>query len=309
MMEKIKLIIDTDIGTDIDDAFALQFVLNSPEIELLGITTVYKNVYQRAKIAKHMLNLNHKDVGVYCGKNLILKESEEIYDTKDVASKELFQIEHYLDEMETAKVEKEHAVDFILRTVAENPYEITLLAIGNLTNLAAAFKKDPETFKKIKKIHIMGGSLFDERCEWNFYCDADAAATVVQCGVPMQIYGIDVAQICVLTPNDLDYYWNLKTDKNFVLTKMLKKWHNKHKREPIMYDPLAAACLVREFCEYIEVPLMVETETIEESRFKRRGLLRVICSDSASENIPKVKIGVGVKIEEFLAFLRSRIYD
>ena len=57
-MEKIKLIVDTDIGTDIDDAFALQFILNSPEIELLGVTTVYKNAYQRAKIAKYMLDLN-----------------------------------------------------------------------------------------------------------------------------------------------------------------------------------------------------------------------------------------------------------
>ena len=96
--------------------------------------------------------------------------------------------------MENAKIEEKNGVDFLLDTVRANPYNITVLAIGPFTNLAAAAERAPETFGKIKRILIMGGDYTSNVPEWNILCDPEAADKVFRSGVPIRAVGFDVTK-------------------------------------------------------------------------------------------------------------------
>ncbi|NSW92658.1 MAG: nucleoside hydrolase [Firmicutes bacterium] len=109
-MDKRKIIIDTDIGDDIDDALAISFALNSPEVEIIGITTVFRNTDARAKIAGKLLKLAERDIPVYAGcKQPIINREDDL------------QIPcQYSKDMDDFTYNKEiHAVDYIINTVME----------------------------------------------------------------------------------------------------------------------------------------------------------------------------------------------
>src|SRR5699024_10906661 len=93
--------------------------------------------------------------------------------------------------------EDSHAIDFIIKTVHENPGEVTLLAIAPLTNIAMAIKKDPTIVDKVKRLYIMGGTnnalgIIVPSAEYNFYVDPEAAMLVLQSGIEMTMVGWDM---------------------------------------------------------------------------------------------------------------------
>ena len=134
-MKKYNIILDTDIGDDIM-MLCLIISFKVAEINILGITTVFKNVYLRSKIAKHMVNLaNRADIEVYLGIDKPLK-SEIIrwdYETEDHNGK--IKIRHYTDEMKDARINQWPCGRFYFKTIDENPNGVTIAAIGPLTNL------------------------------------------------------------------------------------------------------------------------------------------------------------------------------
>lgn len=300
-MEKIKIIFDTDIGDDIDDAFALALALNSPELEILGITTVYKNVSLRAKIAKNIVRLSGADIKVYEGEDLPYSEPIKLFDFEKCGTDGRPVIAHYMPEMSEEIIEKTPAVEYILNTIAEHPGEVVLLALGPLTNVARAIERDPGTFSKIKALHIMGGSLFDARCEWNFRCDPEAAAIVFDTDVKKMLYGLDVTCECKMSPDDIAYFLGLKAPKNIVLSRMLGVWmSNAGTNIPTMHDPLATACLFNELCEYADLPIEIDEKG-------NRGFTRVLCGRLTKQ--PKAKTAINIDSATFMTFLRERVCD
>ena len=152
-MQKLKLIVDTDIGDDIDDAFALALLFQMPEVEILGVTTVYRNAFLRAKIASHLAQLCGQNIPVYVGEDTPLNDPIEwfAFEKADADGKPL--IGHYDDSMRHAPIARGNAADFILQQAERFPGQITVLALGPMTNLARAYFKAPETFRKIGRIH------------------------------------------------------------------------------------------------------------------------------------------------------------
>src|SRR5271155_1675277 len=141
-----KVIIDTDIGDDIDDVFAVGLALSSPELRILGITSAWGDTELRARLLDRLLcETGRSDIPVEGG---IEKHGpgQGAFTRAAWAGR---------------RPDKPHpgAVDFLLDQIKQHPGEITLIGIAPETNLGAAIERDPATFKKLKRIVIMGGSV------------------------------------------------------------------------------------------------------------------------------------------------------
>lgn len=109
-----------------------------------------------------------------------------------------------------------------MRAAAENPGEVTLVCLAPLTNVAAAYLKDGETFSKLKKIVMMGGQVNGDYAEWNFRCDAKAAKIVFESGMPIKMIGINVTKYCKLTEREISFVNASESVNGKLLSQMLK---------------------------------------------------------------------------------------
>jgi purine nucleosidase/pyrimidine-specific ribonucleoside hydrolase len=246
---KRKIIIDTDIGDDIDDALAISLALQSPEIDLIGITTVYKNTLLRAKIARRLLKaFNRDDVPVTAGLGKPLINSVDINSIPC----------QYSEEMECEKPScGGDAVDFIIEKLEASEGDITLVPIGPLTNIAAILIKKPDIKDKIKSIVLMGGAYFLHANEWNILCDPEAARIVFDSGVKITAVGLDVTLKCILGENDIQRIKNYGRPHTDLLYKLIRLWNGN-----ILYlhDPLAVAvCIDESLVKQEKAKIHVET--------------------------------------------------
>jgi len=209
-LNKRKIILDCDPGHD--DAVAILLMLASPnEIDCLGITVCAGNVSldlttnNTLKILS-LANNNKTKVFKGCSRPLVrpLVTAEHVHgDTGlDTGSGKLLP-------MPNTRAEEKHAVNFILETLKNNPRnEVTLVATGPLTNLAAALAMDPEIFLKAKEIIIMGGAGFEPgnvtpAAEFNIYVDPFAAEAIFNCGLDLTMFGLDVTHQMIITKERL----------------------------------------------------------------------------------------------------------
>lgn len=169
---KQKILLDTDIGTDIDDAVALAYLLANPNCELMGITTVTGESTKRAMMASALCKIAGKDIPIYPGieKPLIREQLQ----TKAQQAKALDKWEHQ------KKFPKGEAIEFLRNTIRQNPNQITLLTIGPLTNIGLLFSLDPEIPSLLKGIYTMAGNFNMEAeaysdVEWNAEGDYHAS--------------------------------------------------------------------------------------------------------------------------------------
>ena len=168
------VILDTDIGDDIDDAFALALALRSPELKLIGITTAYGDTDLRAKLVdRYLVEVGRSDIPVDIG---VPTPHTNVFTQAAYAKPKLSPIvrcalqatsdsqiptpQREKDRYEECKKDRYDAVGFLLRNAKEHPGEITLIAIGPLFNIQAAIERDPATFRKLKRVVMMGGSLY-----------------------------------------------------------------------------------------------------------------------------------------------------
>jgi purine nucleosidase/pyrimidine-specific ribonucleoside hydrolase len=250
---KRKIIIDTDIGDDIDDALAIALALNSPEIEVVGITTVYKNAKARARLAKKLLLMaGREDIPVYTGigQPLINKVSEN-----EIPN-------HYLKDMDDIPINEDiDGIDFIINTIIASEGDISLVPIGPLTNIAMAIMKRPEIKSKIKNIVLMGGAYYFHCNEYNIECDPEAARVVFQSGVKIKAVGLDVTLKCQLTHEDINRIENQSKDITKFLSNLISHWRGKNDYLPILHDPLAIYAVFNDgLLEFNEERIVVETK-------------------------------------------------
>ena len=177
----VKLLLDTDIGSDIDDAVCLAYLLAQPQCELLGITTVSGEPIQRAMIASAICTAAGKDVPIYPS----VEQPLIIPIRQDTAQQAiaLYRWEH------TKQFPQYEAIEFLRRTIRQHPHEITLLAIGPLTNLALLFSQDPEIPRLLKSLVMMCGYFTEDvnvhQREWNALLDPHATEIVYRARPPL----------------------------------------------------------------------------------------------------------------------------
>ena len=148
---KIPVLFDTDIGSDIDDAFALGLLLNSPEVELRGVTTVSGDTHNRAlMVCRFLTHIGRKDIPVAAG--LGKQPAQDI-----VGWQRQFSGHAAVVWNRTTKPLKEGAVELMYQKLKAEPGKITILAVGPLTNVARLLTDHPDAKPWIKRIVIMGG--------------------------------------------------------------------------------------------------------------------------------------------------------
>ncbi|MGQ9548640.1 MAG: nucleoside hydrolase [Roseiflexus sp.] len=189
----IRLILDTDIGTDVDDCLALALILTSPEFRLEGVTCVYGDVLLRSRMVRKLLNLRGSiSTAVFSGVAQPLLGLRPVYWEGHEGIGLLDANDHDLSP------EPEHAVDYLVRAVMSNPGQIHLAAIGPLTNIALALKREPHLAQTLAGLTIMGGacrgydSLHIAYVEHNIRCDPEAAHIVFSSGAPISLIPLDV---------------------------------------------------------------------------------------------------------------------
>lgn len=240
-----KVILDTDIGTNPDDAIALSLIMKSPEIKLEGVTTVYGNVNLRTQIAKKILYLcGEEDIKVYSGIERPLLQKRSIQ-WAGIEGKDLNLPKPYAEE-------SKHAVNFIIKTILENPGKITLITIGPLTNIAAALILEPKIADHVKEIILMGGStrltenaLEISPFEHNINCDPEAAEIVLSSGIKTTMVGLDITRQIKISRETNEQLMKSGDPLIHVLGKMINTHMQYMKRDySYLSDPIAVAVLI-----------------------------------------------------------------
>lgn len=280
---KIPIILDTDIGTDIDDAFALALVLQSPELDLLGVTTVSGDTQGRARLAAKMLEeAGRLDVPVAAGEPGKSLPAEQTRWAEGFKSPSLVPVK---------------AVDFLSGEINRRPNEITLVAIGPLTNVAGLLKKDPAAAKKIKQVVLMGGSMArgyepgsGPAAEYNIASDPDAARVVFSSGVPILMVPLDVTAMLQLDAGARHRVFTHLSPLTNTLTLLYHLWNHE---TPTLFDPMAAAMLVD--------PTLCETKSLA-IEIDAKGFTRTVEGQPSNATV-----ALHTDSEKFFEFCLSRI--
>jgi len=194
-----KILLDTDIGSDIDDAICLAYLLAQPECDLLGVTTVTGEGQNRAMLASALCQLAGKDVPIYIG-----AENPLLIPQKQPHSPQTDVIDNWPHKTDFPRGE---AVEFLRQTIRAHPGEITLLTIGPLTNIGLLFAVDPEIPQLLKGLVMMAGSFWSgdrNGQEWNVIVDPHAADIVYRTPVKLhRSIGLDVTRQVTMSADDV----------------------------------------------------------------------------------------------------------
>ena len=231
------VIIDTDIGDDIDDAFALALALRSPKIRILGVTTAFGDTALRARLVERYLTaVGRADIPVAVG-----VQTPDSHFTQGAYARQ-----------EPVR-QLPQAVPFLLNQIRAHPGQITLIAIGPLFNIQAAIARDPVTFRKLKRVVMMGGSIYrgydnaktgahtPPDPEWNVRCDPPGARALLASGVPVFMMPLDSTQIHLEQPAQAQIFSHGSplTDQ---LTLLCHQWSGTGAwHTPTLYDPVTVA--------------------------------------------------------------------
>jgi inosine-uridine nucleoside N-ribohydrolase len=234
-----KLLLDTDIGSDIDDAVCLAYLLAQPECDLMGITTVSGEPVLRARLASALCRAAHQDVPIYPGaaNPLIVAQRQ----TTAAQAAALDRWPH------TQDFPTGEAVEFLRRTIRAHPHEITLLTIGPLTNIALLFAVDPEIPSLLKQLVMMCGVFtgdlpqYTGKREWNAMLDPHASAIVYAARPAVhRSVGLDVTAQVVLPAAEVRARFH--GPQLAPVLDFAEVWFA-HSQNLTFHDPLAAVCL------------------------------------------------------------------
>ncbi len=259
-MSPKRIIIDTDPG--IDDSLAILLALASPEVTLEGLTVVHGNcsAEQGTRNALSVLELaNAGQIPVAKGCDLPLVQpsllAPETHGNTGLGYANL-------PEPRTKSL-VQHGCDFLIEKILSNPGEITLVAIGPLTNVALAIRKEPRIVQAVRELMIMGGAIRHEGnvtplAEFNTYVDPHAAHIVYHSGMPITLTPLDVTYQCILLAEDVAQLQRIKSPiPPFVAdaTRFYMEFHDKYQgiQGCIINDPLTLALtFAPNLCDYEE---------------------------------------------------------
>ncbi len=251
-----KLILDTDIGTDVDDAVALAYLLAQPECDLLGITTVTGEPVKRASLASVLCRKAGRDIPIYPGAEQPLGVEQRQPIAQHAAALPRWAHDTQFPEGQ--------AVDFLRSTIHDNPGEVVLVTIGPLTNIAQLFQADAEVPALLKGLVIMGGIFTpgNDKAEWNLGGDPHASEIVYR--TPVRLHrslGLDVTNQVFLHPHEARALFTaplLEPVLDFA-----EIWFTQYTNPPgiTFHDPLTAAVVFDEtLCTYARGTVTIDMQ-------------------------------------------------
>lgn len=287
------VIIDTDIGDDIDDAFALALALKSPELKILGVTTTFGDTEMRARLLDRYLQaVGRSDIPVLAG--------------PETKTNNLMTQATYAKQFPGKK--HGDGAEFILREAQEHPGQITLIGIGPLFTVHAAIERDPAAFRKLKRVVIMGGSVHrgygldsqgkpkPPEPEWNILNDPAGLKTLLASGVPVFMMPLDSTQV-PLDAKDRQGIFAHGSALTDQLTLLYHQWMGNapdHSPTPTLFDPVAVTYTFRpDLCP--ATPVHIEVDD--------KGLT------TPGKGVPNAQVCLESDEKGFLALLLERVVD
>ena len=261
-----RILIDTDPG--IDDSLAILLALASPELSLEGISVVHGNcsLEQATTNGLSVLELAHAThIPLAKGCELPLVQPSllalETHGNTGLGYAKLPE--------PRIKPTSQHGSDFLIEKIMSNPGEMTLVAIGPLTNIALAIRKEPRIIGTLKELVIMGGAIRHEGnttalAEFNTFVDPHAAHIVYHAGIPTTLVPLDVTYQCVLTAQDVERLQKVDSPiPRFIkdATDFYMEYHDAYQgmKGCVINDPLALALtFAPELCDYQDLPVAVD---------------------------------------------------
>ncbi|MGL4935761.1 MAG: nucleoside hydrolase [Cetobacterium sp.] len=305
-----KVIIDCDPG--IDDSLALILALKSPELDVIGITICAGNVpvelggINAYKVLKLM---NREDIPIYLGDNKLLKR--ELVTAQDTHGED--GLGEVLPEIEIPEEAiKLGAVDYLIQTL-KNSEDVSIIALGPLTNLAKAVEREKDILKKAERIVSMGGAFrtngnCSQVAEFNYWVDPQSVNVVFEnVDKAIELIPLDVTRKIVLTPNYREYLRQMKNDvAQFIydVTGFYVDFHWMQERTLgcVINDPLAVAYFIKpELCKGVSTHL----ECVEDGPAMGQSLIDI--GDFYRRN-PNVFINTEVDEKEFFNLFFKRVF-
>ena len=308
-----RVVLDTDIGSDVDDALCLALGLAASELELIALTSVGREAKTRARVASKLLELaGRSEIPVHAGCRVPLGGG---------AGFNWFGTEpEVIDAGEEPPIADEHAVDAIERLFAEED-DLELVAIGPLTNIAVALVKDPDLAGRVKQLSIMGGHIrraaygghtFEPGVDYNLCSDPHASLVVLRSGIPTQLITADVTLETWITRADLERIAACETPFHRALARSVDVWTPIQKRifgelgcdtnddnVAFLHDPLTLAAL------YDESFLTFETLEIEPKLEGR--ILRTLERETPSDATYPMRCATAVDAKAFRTHFVERV--
>jgi inosine-uridine nucleoside N-ribohydrolase len=252
-----KVLLDTDIGTDVDDAVALAYLLSHPDCELLGITTVTGEATRRASLASVLCKAAGKDIPIYPGAEHPMQGEQRQPIAQQATSLPNWPHETHFP--------LNQAVDFLANAIRTYPGEVILLTIGPLTNAGMLFNTYPDVAELLAGLVLMGGN-FDEmgseagRIEWNIAGDPLASQITYKAPVRMhRSLGLNVTQQVMMSAEEVRRRFTAPLLRPVI--DMAEIWFGQFYPFITFHDPLAAATIFApELCSFQQGTVVVDNE-------------------------------------------------
>jgi inosine-uridine nucleoside N-ribohydrolase len=234
---RTKILLDTDIGTDIDDAWTLGYVLKSPSLDLVGVTVSDGDTAQRARlVCKLLARMGRTDIPVAVGRR-----------TPDVPADRIdYQFAWAEDFREYAPVATP-AVQFLADIIHKNPNQITLVAVGPLHNIGDLVRQQPDVIPLVKRVVLMSGSIGASYygpaavAEWNVKLAIPEAQAVYAAAWPLTIVPLDSTSYVRLEDQERERVRNARTPLTTALETLLRLWTDRSTARMTLHDQLALA--------------------------------------------------------------------
>lgn len=296
MTDTIKILLDTDIGGDIDDAVCLAYLLKEPRCELLGITTVCGESEKRAAVADALCKAADKDIPIVAGLDTSLQPIP-CYPTPDGAKAlKNWRHNHY---------EKGDAPAFLYQQIKRHPHEVVLIGIGNMTNIATLFLKHPDAVSLLRGLYMMNGyfgrkPLPDPAYNWNAWADPLASKIVYDAAVEThRSVPLEITEQLTLQAEQTDMLLKADSPLMCAVLDFGKAWQISSGKLTL-HDPLAAVCVFHpEVCTFEHGKVAVETE-------KKEHLGNTVFTPDECGN---AEIARTVNKETFYRILRDTLCD
>ena len=234
---RMKVVLDTDIGTDIDDAWALGYALKSPSFQLLGVTVTDADTPQRAKLAcKLLYRLGRTDVPVAVGRQTAAIPPDRID----------YQFT-WAEDFQAYQPISTPAVEFLADTIRKNPGEVTLIAVGPLQNVGDLVRRYPDVVPLVKRIVLMSGSIGANAwsptavAEWNVKLAIPEAQAVYAASWPLTIVPLDSTTYMRLEDQEREKLRAARTPLVVALEALLRLWSDEPTSRMTLHDQMALA--------------------------------------------------------------------
>lgn len=246
----VPVVLDTDVGADVDDAFALALAVASPELDLVGVTTVGRGG-PPDPFVQHVRKDRDEDRAWLVCRFLTLAGRKNVPvaagDDPQPKSPLDWQIQYRRHPAaiynRTLKPTKESAVELLARLAREKDGELVVVCLGPLTNVARFVREQPDAARKVKRFVVMGGSVavgYDgapkAEPEWNLKTDAPAAKAVFAAGLPLTVVPLDATATLRLEKPHRDAVFGAHSMLTFQVQNLYELWG---KETPVLFDPAA----------------------------------------------------------------------